>query len=508
MGSGITELRELAAELADLGGIGAVLHWDQQTMMPPRGGAIRAERLATLERIAHERLTSERTGEVIEAARAELAQEPPDSIDARSLASLERQYEKSRRVPVELAVDISRAASAGFERWQAAREADDFALFAPALERNFALTGDYIACFDGYDDPYDVVLDDFAPGVRTADIEPVFAELKAALAPMISELGGRPVDDSCLGVDYPVAGQRRLVEHVLAMMGFDGSGWRLDDSTHPFATGFGVADVRLTNRYSSRYFPTALYGGMHECGHGLYEAGIAPELERTPLATIQSSVFHESQSRLWENIVGRSRAFLGAITPVIVREAGGALDGVGSERLFRAVNAVRPQPIRLEADEATYPLHIILRFELERELLSGALTVADLPEAWNQRMRDYLGVEVSGDAEGVLQDVHWSELLYGYFPTYALGSLVAAQLWEAARAQLPDLDDQISRGELASLREWLRENVHRHGSRYSDTELLERVVGGPLAVSPFVTYLGEKLDDVYQTTSRGEEKSE
>jgi carboxypeptidase Taq len=497
LGSGVAGLRELAAELADLRGIGAVLHWDQQTMMPPRGGAIRAERGATLERIAHERLTSQRTGDLIEAARAELADAPPDGIDIRALLSLEREYDKSRRVPVELAVEMARASSEGFESWQAAREADDFGLFAPALERNLKLTQDYIACFDGHEDPYDVVLDDFAPEMRTADVEPVFNELKAELSPMIRELAGREVDRSCLTVDYPIEGQRRLVARVLTMMGFEDSGWRLDDSAHPFSTGFAVGDVRLTNRYAARYFPTALYGGMHECGHGLYEAGIAPELERTPLGTIQSSVLHESQSRLWENIVGRSRSFIGAITPLVVSEAGGALDGLDASRLFRAVNAVRPQPIRLDADEATYGLHIILRFELERELLSGDLAVADLPSAWNERMRDYLGVQVEGDADGVLQDVHWSELLYGYFPTYALGSLVAAQLWDAARGDLPDLDEQLSRGELTALREWLRENVHRHGSRYSDIELLERVVGGGLAVGPFVSYLKQKLSDVY-----------
>jgi len=497
LGSAIAELRELGAELADLGGIGAVLHWDQQTMMPPRGSAVRAERMATLERISHERLTSERTGEMIRAARTELADGPVDSIDAGVVAELERQYEKDRRVPVELAVEIARAASEGFELWQAAREASDFTLFAPALERNLRLTRDYIACFEARDDPYDIVLDDFAPGMRTAAVEPVFAALKAELSPLIRELAGRELDDSCLSVHYPVEGQRRLVGQVLALMGFEDAGWRLDDSTHPFSTSLGVGDVRLTTRYSAEYFPMSLYGGMHECGHGLYDAGIAPELQRTPLASIRSMVMHESQSRLWENIVGRSRAFVGAITPLVVGEAGGALDGVGPDRLFRAVNAIRTQPIRVEADEATYPLHVILRFELERELLSGALAVADLPAVWNQRMLDYLGVEVTSDADGVLQDVHWSALLFGYFPTYALGSLVAAQLWDAARLELPDIDAQLARAELTPLREWLRENVHRHGSRYSDTELLERVVGGGIDVRPFVGYLTDKLGDVY-----------
>jgi carboxypeptidase Taq len=314
---------------------------------------------------------------------------------------------------------------------------------------------------------------------------------------VIAALRDHSVDVSVLRVGYPIPGQRQMVKEVLSLMGFNEEGWRIDDSAHPFETSFSVGDIRLTNRYVRGYFPTALFGAMHECGHGLYEAGIDPGLQRTPLATIYSSAMHESQSRLWENVVGRGRAFSTALAPILVRNAGGALDGLGAEDLFRAVNAVTPGPLRLEADEATYGLHIVLRFELERALLSGDLSPADLPAAWNERMREYLGVTVRNDNEGVMQDIHWSESMVGYFPAYAIGNLIAAQLWEAARAQLPELDGELSKGELQGLREWLREHVHHDGSRYNDEELLRRVVGGEVAVAPFVSYLKAKLGDVY-----------
>jgi len=498
MATGMTELAAWVASIEDLQRAGAVLQWDQSTLMPPLGAAQRAEQLATLEQIAHERLTSARTGELLEAAESELDGTAPDSIAARKVAKTRRNYEKRRRVPAELAVARAKAASQGYEAWVAARAADDFSMFAPALERNYALTREYIACFDGhYDDPYDVVLDDFAPSMKTADAARLLTEMRDQLVPLISELRGREVDVAPLHVDYPVPGQRRVVAEVLRWMGFDERSWRLDDTIHPFEASFSVTDVRLTTRFAQEYFPMALYGSMHECGHGLYESGIAPELERTPLGSIDSSAMHESQSRLWENLVGRSRAFSHVLTPLLVSHSGGALDGLTSEAQFRAVNRVQPSPIRVEADETTYGLHIVLRFELEQALLAGGLDVADLPGVWNERMRSYLGVEVAADSEGVLQDVHWSEGLVGYFPTYAIGNLIAGQLWGAVHADILDLDDQLAAGELAGLREWLREKVHRHGSRYSDNELLEQVVGAPIEVAPFISYLKAKLSDVY-----------
>lgn len=498
MTGAMVELRTWLAEISDLRHAADVLQWDKQTKMPPGGSDLRTDQMATLERITHERFISQRTQELIEAAEAEQAQRPADWIDARSISEARRLFDKQRRVPVELAAARAQAASNGYKVWVAAREADDFSAYAQALRRNFELTRDYVACFDDYEHPYDVVIDDFAPGMRTAQAASLLGEMRDQLLPLIQELSAREIDTSPLHVRFPVAGQRRMVDLVLGWMGFDAESWRLDDTVHPFETSFSVTDIRITTRYVERYFPTGLYGAMHECGHGLYEAGVNPELQRTPLGTIRSSSIHESQSRLWENMVGRGRAFCTALTPVLVEHAGGALAGLEPDALFRAVNRVQPSTIRIEADETTYGLHIVLRYELECMLLAGDLDVADLPEAWNAKMREYLGVEVPSDAEGVMQDVHWSEGLIGYFPSYAIGNLIAGQLWERARGDIPELDAQLAAHELAPLREWLRENVHRHGSRYSDEELLTRAVGEGVQVMPFIRYLRAKLGEVYQ----------
>jgi carboxypeptidase Taq len=313
---------------------------------------------------------------------------------------------------------------------------------------------------------------------------------------LIAEVSDRAdrVDDSCLHGSFPTDRQRRLVAEAVRLMGFESDSWRMDDTVHPFASNIGAGDTRITTRWDEGYFASALYGAMHECGHGLYEAGIAAELKRTPLGHGESLSLHESQSRLWENMVGRSRAFSGVLAPTISELFGTSID---PETLYRAVNRVQPSLIRVEADEATYGLHIVLRFELEQELIEGRLAVAELPEAWNARMKDYFGIDVPDDARGVLQDVHWSAGMFGYFPTYALGNLVAGQLWERAHAEIEDLDGRIAAGELSPLREWLREHVHRHGAKFEAGELLQRVTGAQISVGPFVAYLKRKLSDVY-----------
>jgi len=497
MPKALAELDTWLAEISDLRRACSVLEWDQNTMMPPLGAPLRAEHLATLERILHERFTSPRTGELIEAAAAELDGHPPDAIESRIVSEASRLYEKARQVPLELAAERAKAASDGYRIWVGARAENDFSAYAPVLQRNFQLARDYVACFDGHEDAYDVVLDDFVVGLRASEVRRLFEDLREQLVPLIAELSGREVDVAPLHVNYPVSGQRQLVDQVLRWMGFENSSWRLDDTVHPFETAFSVTDVRLTTRFLESYFPMALYGAMHECGHGLYEAGVDPALQRSPLGFIRSTAVHESQSRLWENIVGRSRAFCAALAPAVVAHSQGALSGLEPDALFRAVNAVTPSLIRIEADEATYGLHVILRFELESQLLHGELDVADLPEVWNERMREYLGVEVPSDADGVMQDVHWSAGLIGYFPGYAIGNLIAGQLWQKVRLDLPEIDDQLAAADLQPLREWLRVNVHQHGSRFTDRELLERVVGAPVSVTPFVDHLRSKLGDVY-----------
>jgi carboxypeptidase Taq len=496
----LKQLRERLAQLEDLRNAAGVLGWDQNTMMPPRGAPARAESLATLERISHDMFVSEETESLLGAAMAELDGAAPDSDDARLVCVTRRRFDKARRVPTDLAAEIARSASVGQEAWAQARRDSDFRAFAPYLKHNLELSRRYVECFDGFDRAYDALLDDFEPGMKTSEVARLFTELRGELVPLISTVLEHrdAVDASPLHGSFPVDRQRLLVDEVVQLMGFDRSGWRLDDTVHPFATGLGSGDVRITTRWDETYFASGLYGAMHECGHGLYEAGVAESLQRTPLGNVDSLGLHESQSRMWENMVGRGRPFCGVLAPRIARLFDGAAAELDQEALYRAVNQIEPSFIRVEADEATYGLHIVLRFELEQELIEQRLSVDELPDAWNARMKQYLGLDVGDDALGVLQDVHWSATLIGYFPTYALGNLIAGQLWERAHRDVADLDAAIGRGELGPLREWLRENVHRHGSKFSAPELLERVVGEPIEVAPFVRYLKAKLSDVYR----------
>jgi carboxypeptidase Taq len=494
MSNGINELRTRLAEIDDLRAVNQLLEWDQQTMMPPEGGTARAESLATLERISHQMFISEQTGKLLEAAAAELDGAPFDSDEASLVRVARRRWEKARRVPTELAGELAHAASVGQAAWAKARAESDFASFAPYLKTNLELARRYVDCFEGFDCAYDVLLDDYEPGGKTAEVAALFTELRAELVPMIQAVASRSIDDSPLHGEFPIERQRELVEDVVRLMGFSRAGWRMDDAVHPFATGIGHGDVRITTRWDPAYFASGLYGAMHECGHGLYEAGIAASLRRTPLGHGESLALHESQSRLWENMVGRGHSFSHALAPLAARRFGTAFE---PDALFGAVNRVQPSLIRVEADEATYGLHIVLRFELEQELIDGKLAVDELPEAWNARFNEYLGFDVPDDAHGVLQDIHWSAGLIGYFPTYALGNLIAGQLWEQAHAELPELEQSIAAGELVPLREWLRDRVHRHGSKFSSAELLGKVVSGPIAVAPFVRYLKAKLGDAY-----------
>ena len=494
-------LKSRLGTLADLDGATELAVWDQQTKMPPDGGQARADVLATLASLRHEMFTDDRIGGLLDAARAECDGADRDGNDMRLIAVTRRRWEKSKRVPTELEGELARASSEGQEAWVTARAASDFESFAPYLERILELTRRYVDCHlghDGYECAYDVLIDDYEPGIKTAHVADLFSQLKGELVPMIATISqAAPVDERPLRAHFAEDGQRRLAREVVGLMGFDETAWRMDDTVHPFAVRIGPGDVRITTRWDESYWPMALYGAMHECGHGLYEAGIAPELRRTPIGTAQSLGVHESQSRLWENMVGRSSAFSQVLAPRLARCAGGELTGIEPERLYRAINRVQPSYIRVEADEATYGLHIILRFELEQELIEGRLRVADLPQAWNERFHEYFGLEVTDDADGVLQDVHWSGGMLGYFPTYALGNLIAGQLWERAQAEIADLDGQLAAGELAALREWLRLRVHRHGAKFETEELLEREGGGPISVAPFVRYLKAKLSDVY-----------
>jgi carboxypeptidase Taq len=498
----IESLRHHLAEVEDLRYAAQLLEWDQQTMMPPAGAGARAEALATLGRIAHEAFISDRTGVLLEAAERAAESCEYDSDEAALTRVTRRGYDKARLVPSRLAAELARAGSTGQEAWVAARANSDFAAFAPHLEHNLVLAREYVDCFESFDCAYDALLDDYEPGMRAAEVDRLFGELRDGLVPLIATVREHAdrVDDRSLYGQFEIGAQRRLAREVIGLMGFTEDGWRFDDAVHPFAAGIGGGDVRITTRWEEPYFASSLFGAMHECGHGLYEAGVDDRLRRSPLGHGESLGLHESQSRLWENMVGRGRPFAEALAPRIAQAFGAPGAALDPETLFRAVNKVRPSLIRVEADEATYGLHVVLRFELEQELIEGRLSVSELPSAWNERMESYLGIAVPDDAHGVLQDVHWSAGLIGYFPTYALGNLIAGQLWARLGEDIPDLDDRIASGELAPLRDWLREHVHRHGAKFRTGELLERIVGGPIAVEPFLGYLRTKLGAVYGLT--------
>ena len=495
----LAALHERMAELTDLGRIHSMLFWDQNTMMPPNGAAARADHAATLEVISHDKLIDPEIGRLLDVLEPWAQQEDPDSDAVRLIAAVRRDHEKAVRVPTELAAEMSHADALGQQAWQEARAQSDFGVFKDALARHIELRHRYVACFEPAEHPYDILLDDFEPELTTAELRPLFATLRDELVGLVRQSAGEDGaarNDGVFSGPFEVGDQRRAVVEVLEAVGFDPDGWRLDPAPHPFAQSLGPTDVRITTRYDLHDFGVAHFSALHEFGHGLYEAGIAPELARSPLGQPVSLGIHESQSRLWENVIGRSRPFCGWVLPLLRESLGpGIPPGVDADTFYRAVNSVQRSLIRVDADETTYNLHIILRFELELALIEGTLAITDLPAAWNEGMERLLGVEVSDDASGVLQDVHWGAGLIGYFPTYTLGNLIAAQLWTRVQQDLPEIEQQLAGGELVPLREWLRENIHRHGRKYPPRELLQRVTGEQLRPEPFLEYLRAKLVD-------------
>ncbi len=502
MGAKLDKFRELLGEIYDLNAAVAVLGWDQQTYMPEGGSPARALQLSTLSMIAHDKFVSDEFGAALEAARQETVGLDPDSDEVRIVARIRREFDKQRKVSSEWVGEFSRVTALAHPVWQKARAESDFAQFRPALEGVVKLRRAYADFFRPYEHVYDPLLDDFEPRLTTAEVKSVFTQLRqeqVALVRAIAERG-RPVDDSILHRPYDVQKQWDFGVEVAKKMGFDFERGRQDKSTHPFTTAFSIDDVRITTRFDPDYFASALFSTMHESGHALYEQGVSHSLARTPLATGASYAIHESQSRMWENFVGRSHAFWVAFFPRLQQIFPENLHGARLDDFYRGINKVEPSLIRVEADEATYNLHIMLRFEIEIALMEGSLAVADLPGVWNTRMQEYLGLTPPNDALGVLQDIHWSGGSLGYFPTYALGNLVAAQLWEKAVKDMPDLERQIEKGEFGGLLAWLRENVHRHGAKFEPMDLLKRVTGRALTPDPYVRYLKAKFSQVYGLT--------
>jgi carboxypeptidase Taq len=484
-------LRERLAEISDLTRSMGVLGWDQRVTMPPLGTPARAEALATLGRIAHEKFTDDEIGRLLEKLRPLEESLEYDSDDASLVRVTRRDWEKNRRVPAELRAEMIRAGSQGHHIWAQARANNDFAAFLPALERNLELKKRYVECFEWEDSPYTPLLDDFEPGMLTTEVAEVFDTIKPVLSQLAKD--APKIDASFLDVPYDPDAQRAFSERILATVGFEDGSWRLDPTVHPFCISFSTRDVRLTTRYK----PTgldSLWTTMHEAGHGLYAHGIASSLERTPLANAPSLGLNESQSRTWENLVGRSGPFWTHWYEPLQTTFPDQLGDVSLESFLAAVNRAEPGLIRTEADETTYSLHIILRFDLEQRLIDGSLAAADLPEAWSAAMKDLLGVDVPDDTNGVLQDTHWSSGGIGYFPTYALGNVISLQLWAVVRDALPDLDAQMEAGELEQLSSWLRENLYSLGRKLTPKETIGRLTGSPtIDPQPYLAYLREKV---------------
>jgi carboxypeptidase Taq len=499
--SGLDRLRAALGELSDLSRARALLDWDERTQMPPAGAEARADQLATLARIEHERLVSDELGGLIERAAAEVEGLPFETDDASLVRVIRREWEKARRVPAELRAEITRTCSLAEHAWVDARAASDFPGFLPHLERIVQLKRRYAECFhgfEGFERAYDALLDDYEPGTTTAEVAGVLNQLREGIRTLVAKTdGGEAVDDSCLHGSFPVGDQAALAREVVDALPLQEDAWRLDPTVHPFATAISPSDIRITTRFDESYVGTALWSVIHEAGHGMYENGVAPELWRSPLSSPVSYGFHESQSRLWENWVGRGRPYLQWIHPRLRRRFAEQFAEVEPEELFRAANKIKPSLIRVEADQLTYNLHIVLRFELELEIFEEGLDLSELPEAWNARMADYLGTEVPDDAHGVLQDVHWAGGAFGYFPTYSLGNVIAAQIWDSVREELPDLDDQIRAGELEPLHRWLCERLYRHGGKFMPKEMIERVVEGPIDVGPYLRQLRERATEIY-----------
>lgn len=493
------ELKKRLAEISDLHNATSVLGWDQQTYMPPGGAAARAQQLATLSHIAHEKFIDDAVGYLLEELHPYARSLPYDSDDASIIRVTKREYDKAHRVPPSLVSEIAHASAQAFEAWRKAKEESRFSVFAPCLQRNLDLKKRYAGCLGYTDSIYDPLLDDYEPGMKTAQVEAIFANVRKEIVPLVHAISSRVnvVDNSFLHQTFGEQKQWDIGIEAARLIGYDFGRGRQDRAPHPFTTSFSLNDVRITTRFMDNYFPAGFFATIHETGHAVYNQGIRHELERTPLADGASLGVHESQSRMWENLVGRSRPFWKFFMPRLQAVFPEQFGNVNPEQMYRAVNRVQPSFIRVEADEVTYNLHIMLRFELENALLEGRIAVNDLPEAWNARMQEYLGITPPDDAHGVLQDVHWSYGSFGYFPTYSLGNFFSAQLFDQIKKDIPDLDKYFEEGEFHVLLDWLRTHLHTHGRKFTLDELANKITGESLQTHSFTAYLKNKYAEIY-----------
>ena len=496
MSEKLNQLKEILGEVSDLNHAASVLSWDQQVNMPPGGGEARGQQLATLGKLSHEKSTSDKVGKLLDDLKQEFA--GSDSDDAALVRVAARNFDKTMRVPSEFVSEQAVVTTAAFEAWVEAKKKSDFSIFHPHLEKVFDLARKYVSFFPPSDHPYDVLLDDYEPGMKTADVQGIFDKLRPQQVKLIRNIkSAKQVKADFLHKKYAEKKVWDFSAAIASKFGYDFTRGRQDKAAHPFETSFSVNDVRITNRYEPDNPLATLFSGMHEAGHAMYEQGVNPAYERTPLANGVSSAVHESQSRMWENLVGRSLPFWEHFFPELKKIFPTQLDGISAKTFYKAINKVEPTFIRVSADEATYNLHIMLRLELEIAMIEDKIAIKDLPEIWNTKMQEYLGITPPDDAHGVLQDIHWSAGLIGYFPTYALGNLVSAQLWEKINKDIRDLDQQIHNGKFDALLAWLRKNIHVHGHKYDPQDLVQKVAGSKIDPSAYVRYLTKKYSDIY-----------
>jgi len=492
-------LRARLAEIHDLQSAAAVLEWDQETRMPAGGTPARARQMGTLHRLAHEKLTDTALGRMLDNVQPWAESLPYDSDEASLVRVARRTYERAIAVPPEFVARFAAHAAETYAVWESARPANDFARVEPFLEKTLELSRALSDFYPGYEHIADPLIDASDYGMKASTVRAVFDELRNHLVPMVQAITDQPpADISCLQAGYPQQDQEAFFVPILHALGFDYDRGRHDVSAHPFTTSFSIDDVRITVRYNEHDLGEALFSAMHEAGHAMYEQGSDPSYEATPLAGGTSSGVHESQSRLWENIVGRSRGFWTHYYPKLQETFSTQLGSVPLDTFYRAINSVRRSLIRTDADEVTYNLHVMLRFGLELDLLEGKLSVRDLPEVWRERFRADLGITPPDDRDGVLQDVHWySGAIGGAFQGYTLGNILSVQFYETALHAHPEIPSQIAAGQFGTLYAWLVENVYRPGSKYTANELIERVTGGPLSVTPYVNYLKQKYGELY-----------
>jgi carboxypeptidase Taq len=493
------QLKALLGEVNNIESAAHVLYWDQSTYMPPGGATARGRQLATLSQIAHEKFTAPIIGDLLEALRPFESERSYDSDEAALIRATRRDYEKATRVPSSFVAEMSAHGAASYEAWVKARPANDFAAVQPYLEKTVDLSQQLADFFPGYDHIADPLIDFADYGMKAETIRALFAELRAELTPLAQAITSHPpADDSCLRRHYPEAQQLAFGKQVIERFGYDFQRGRQDKTVHPYMTKFSLDDVRITTRVDEHDLSGALFSTLHESGHAMYEQGINLAYEATPLGGGASAGVHESQSRLWENQVGRSRGFWEHYYPLLQKTFPGTLDDVSLDSFYRAINKVQRSLIRTEADEVTYNLHVMLRFDLELELLEGKLAVRDLAEAWRSRFEADFGIPVPDDRAGALQDVHWFHgIVGGSFQGYTLGNILSAQFFSLATAARPEIPAQIAQGQFDALLNWLRENIYTYGSKYTAPELIERVTGGTLRIEPYMTYLREKYGELY-----------